>query len=137
MALEVVVTMIILLVVAVVILLFFANGIQPGVDMTNVRNTCINMATTSCQAFKTMPPTWDVETINDKGVPKSCATITGIPKDCARLTGTGGSGAATISTSAGCVTGLGTCLTACAGTQKQIGTCGDNAETPKKGVCCK
>jgi len=149
MSLEVVMVAVILLVMAVVLIAFFVNGLRPGVEMTDARNTCITMASASCQSFKAMPPTWSIPTINTKSGLQSCEQITKIGNDCKNFGVTtgggtpagggatpGGGGTGTpITTKAACDNKGGHCQASCIqGSQTQLGTCSDN---PATGVCCQ
>jgi len=136
MALEIVVVTIILLVVAIVILVFFTNGMRAGFDMTEARNQCITMASASCKSLKVLPPTWNVDTINDNGVQKSCKTLTGY-NDCSSFGVTGGGattgGTTTITTNTQCTTALYTCEASCTAPKTTKGACDAD---PAKKVCC-
>lgn len=139
MALEIVVVTIILLVVALVIIVFFVKGLQPGVDMTDARNSCITTATASCRSLKTMPPTWSIPTISTKdGPPQSCQQATGYGNDCSNFGVTGGGaqsgGGSAATTSAQCAANKDTCMAVCAyPLSQQRGECSDN---PTNKICC-
>lgn len=54
----IIVTAIVILVAALVVLTIFGSGIQPIVDITVARNTCLQQAGVTCTASNQMPVTW-------------------------------------------------------------------------------
>lgn len=75
-SLVIVVTAVVLLVVALVLITIFGIGIGQATTIMQARNICINTGAASCQAFGTLPPTWNSKMSvmeNGKVVQKACA----------------------------------------------------------------
>lgn len=142
-ALELVVITVVLLVVAIVMLSFFVTGVDRARQLTDARNQCIIMGSSSCKSLKIMPPTWNFPSINMGGEMKSCQQLTGYEKcDSFGVTtgeatgGATGGGAATTqpNTAALCIAQIppGTCKATCdQTTETELGTCESNQK------CCR
>jgi hypothetical protein len=77
-SLVIVVTAVVLLVVALVLISIFGIGIGQATTIMQARNTCINTGAASCQAFGTLPPTWNAPMSvmeNGKITQKSCTDL--------------------------------------------------------------